>query len=203
MRSQSSTPDSLQEKRRLEKLRWYYEHREHAQKMARDWKAAHKEQVAAALKKWRAANPDKVKASNASRPKRDLEKERVRLTKWRDENRELARQRVRASQAKNPLRVREATTRRRALLKGNRAEPYSRAEIFERDCGVCQLCSRPVEGTWHIDHIIPLSKGGPDASWNVQVAHPECNQRKNDSLDWARAEQMASEHPEWLPEVRR
>ena len=51
---------------------------------------------------------------------------------------------------------------------------------------VCPLCrgwllidpSKP----WHVDHKIPVSKGGRHREDNLQVTHGECNLRKSDKL---------------------
>ena len=65
--------------------------------------------------------------------------------------------------------------------------------LIERDNGVCQICGRPVDindvKDGHIrknyptiDHIIPLSKGGPHTWNNVQLAHMGCNSGKCDRI---------------------
>ena len=48
--------------------------------------------------------------------------------------------------------------------------------IKKRDkmvCGICGKKVRPADLSY--DHIIPLSKGGAHATWNLQVAHLSCN----------------------------
>lgn len=41
--------------------------------------------------------------------------------------------------------------------------------------GCCGICGKELDTEWHIDHILPISKGGPNVSWNLQLAHPLCN----------------------------
>jgi 5-methylcytosine-specific restriction endonuclease McrA len=64
--------------------------------------------------------------------------------------------------------------------------PSTRTAIYERDQWTCQLCSEPVdqdlasEDPFHdwapsLDHIIPQSKGGSHAPWNLRLAHRWCN----------------------------
>lgn len=85
-------------------------------------------------------------------------------------------------------RRREAETRRRARKQRNGVIPYRRADIYERDGWVCQLCLAPVdkELQWPdplcatIDHVIPIVKGGPDSPDNVQLSHARCNMSKGD-----------------------
>lgn len=54
---------------------------------------------------------------------------------------------------------------------------------FEAQGGCCALCQLPLaEDEFEIDHIIPVSHGGPNEAWNLQLLHPLCNQEKNDNL---------------------
>ena len=66
-------------------------------------------------------------------------------------------------------------------------------KVLERDRGVCQICGQPTDiediqngriGRMYptIDHIIPMSKGGPHTWENVQLAHMYCNSGKRDRL---------------------
>lgn len=82
---------------------------------------------------------------------------------------------------------------RRARLEQVESEPYSTDEIAERDgfrCGLCRrkvnmALRRPNPRSASIDHIVPLSKGGDDTRTNVQLAHLDCNVRKNNAMDFA------------------
>ncbi len=57
--------------------------------------------------------------------------------------------------------------------------PALREAVITRDGLVCRLCDEAVApGDVHIDHIIPVSKGGPTRLGNLQVAHSTCNIRK-------------------------
>lgn len=58
-------------------------------------------------------------------------------------------------------------------------EDLDRYEIYNRDEGQCGLCGKSVDiNDFHLDHIIPLSRGGTHESRNVQIAHAFCNQSK-------------------------
>jgi ribosomal protein S27AE len=82
-------------------------------------------------------------------------------------------------------RLREADTQayKRALAWGVKAELVSRAELLKRDGHTCYLC-----GGWlsihdlHIEHIIPVSRGGEHTPGNLKVAHKTCNLRKGKRL---------------------
>lgn len=73
---------------------------------------------------------------------------------------------------------------RRALRLGSpNAERFSLDEIYERDGRRCHLCSKSVkrsEAT--MDHLIPLSLGGPHTRANVALAHRSCNSSKGNRV---------------------
>lgn len=80
----------------------------------------------------------------------------------------------------------EKCRRRRVLKRGGIAEPYTLAEIAQRDHHRCQLCRRKVDMALKVphlkaptvDHVIPVSEGGDDVRANVQLAHFGCNVSK-------------------------
>lgn len=50
--------------------------------------------------------------------------------------------------------------------------------------GLCARCALPLLPTerWHIDHYLPLSRGGQDTLTNLRLMHASCNLAKGDSL---------------------
>ena len=51
--------------------------------------------------------------------------------------------------------------------------------VYEMHGGMCGICKEFVKrNEFHVDHRIPLSKGGMHGYINVQPAHPTCNLRK-------------------------
>lgn len=76
--------------------------------------------------------------------------------------------------------------RKRARELGVAYEPISPRYIFERDgwrCGICHNLTLKSKKVPHpqaptLDHIIPMSVGGPHLKSNVQCACFECNWRK-------------------------
>lgn len=108
------------------------------------------------------SNQHKVKSGGPRRFTPEEAKERIRLS----------------SQAK--------CRRRRAAKRGGVSEPYTLAQIAERDrsrCGLCggrvamkQRVPHPKAPT--IDHVVPVFEGGDDTRANVQLAHFRCNSAK-------------------------
>ena len=48
--------------------------------------------------------------------------------------------------------------------------------------GNCGICSENVDGSYHIDHIYPISKGGLHTQSNLQLTHPRCNRVKSNKI---------------------
>jgi 5-methylcytosine-specific restriction endonuclease McrA len=51
--------------------------------------------------------------------------------------------------------------------------------LWRRQSGRCAICgARMVWGEFHVDHRIPVARGGQHAESNLQLAHPKCNLAK-------------------------
>ena len=83
--------------------------------------------------------------------------------------------------------------RERAKRYGVRYEPVSRLKVYERDGWRCGICSEPIDRDLEhpdprsvsLDHIVPLSLGGPHIAGNCQPAHLRCNIMKSNKVEHA------------------
>jgi 5-methylcytosine-specific restriction endonuclease McrA len=88
--------------------------------------------------------------------------------------------------AANPEKRIAASYMRRALTSAAVAGDVDLRLLWVRQCGVCSLCSRPIDHalTWpdplskSVDHIVPLSKGGTHEQSNLAWTHLVCNLKK-------------------------
>jgi len=152
--------------------------------------------IKAASKKWQKENPEKVKAARRKRELENPEKAKIASKKWGKENPEKAK----AGYKKWCLENREK--RRASSIKWNKKNPTKRRElkIKRRGCGViekgvvariitenifkygviaCEKCGEKCPDNYHIDHIIPLSKGGSNGYDNLQILCSHCNCSKH------------------------
>lgn len=67
------------------------------------------------------------------------------------------------------------THKKRAEALGAAHEPYLRSEVMARWSWACCYCWGRAS---HLDHVIPLKLGGPDAAHNIVPACAGCNLRK-------------------------
>jgi hypothetical protein len=90
---------------------------------------------------------------------------------------------VKKYRAKNPDKVREWSTTR-LLRKTGRLPKGTVKSIGERQHWLCIYCKCDVSQKYHVDHIIPLAKGGKHVPDNIQILCPSCNVRKSSKLDY-------------------
>lgn len=83
-----------------------------------------------------------------------------------------------AYRAKNPEKVREFTRKRRGLMIG-RLPRGTVKRIGERQRWKCVVCLACIKRDYHMDHIMPLAKGGIHEASNLQLLCPPCNVRKS------------------------
>jgi 5-methylcytosine-specific restriction endonuclease McrA len=70
----------------------------------------------------------------------------------------------------------------RSKLKGSFIEDVDRLIVFEKDNGICYLCNQLVDpSNWHLEHMVPISRGGTHSYENVRVSHPMCNWEKGNN----------------------
>jgi 5-methylcytosine-specific restriction endonuclease McrA len=137
---------------------------------------------------WRKNNSEKLKENlklfhqnnpNYRRLDREINFEYYKnyYEKWRSENKE---------------KVNKYSRKRRALKSATLSESYSAQLILEIYGYNCYICFCPIDvnvdrkigknKSWqfalHLDHVIPLSKGGTDLIENIRPTHAVCNLKK-------------------------
>lgn len=138
--------------------------------------------------KYRQAKPEKVKAANDIWRKANLGKRRAYNTIWRKANpkyRDANLERARAYNAKyskshpEKRRIKEHNRRARKRNNGGRLSPNLAETLFKRQRGLCVCCKQPLGEDYHLDHIMPLSRGGKNEDFNIQLLTARCNLQKN------------------------
>jgi len=176
--------DKKRARNRVYMSRWRLEHPEEAKARNKAYREAYPEKVAAGKKRCYERNPSlyialREKWKTANRAKHDAYHKQYRQDEWK--RFAEANKRYRQRNPDKVLRdIRLGNYRRRARMAGVEFEYFLREEIFLRDNGICWICGLKVdESHWHLDHKIPVVKGGPHTRSNVAVSHPTCNNRKH------------------------
>lgn len=105
---------------------------------------------------------------------------------WVRNNREKIRESSRKFGRMHPEVIRMKNHDRRALKRGNGGR-YTEVEIkllFEKQEGKCFYCGDLIYSSFdkelHVDHKVPLSRGGVNSIENIALACSKCNLRKYD-----------------------
>ena len=131
--------------------------------------AAHPEKTNEYAKRWSKANPEKVRAMHAKRRENNIEvriKDRANASKWAKLHPE-----ARRIQEQN----REAKKRENGgVLSKGLAEKLIKLQRGKCACG----CKQPLGDDYHLDHRMPISLGGANEDWNIQLLRRICNIKK-------------------------
>jgi hypothetical protein len=155
-------------------------------------------------KSWRQNNPEyniksrdnvKRKASNKKWAENNKDKIKATQAKWYSNNKDVKLEKNKNWDKNNPDRKRSHARKRRALKNNAASDKYLDLDILSKYGSDCYLCKNAIdlsaprsigskgwESSFHIEHVIPLSKGGNDTIENVRPSHGLCNLRKGSTL---------------------
>ena len=85
---------------------------------------------------------------------------------------------LREYRAKNPHKAREWLQNRRNKKRG-KLPRGTVAKLFELQRGRCANCACSIAAGYHVDHVMPIAKGGKHEPGNVQLLCGPCNLRKS------------------------
>ena len=150
----------------------------------RAYRAAHLEELRAHEAARRAATRLQRSAYQAGYQAAHAEQYETYQRAYHAAHRKEASDRAAAWRIAHPEERRAASHRRRARIAGVESEPFTLRDVIDRDgwrCGICGKKVRPESkgrDRPSLDHVIPISEGGPHTLANAQLAHLGCNARK-------------------------
>ena len=128
---------------------------------------------------WRIANPEAAK-----KDKRGPKEWREKMRRYRATHRDQWDAYMKDWLSRNAERNRHYARNRRALI--NKAPGHHTVADVQaqrtRQRGRCYWCGVKVGRHYHVDHVIPLSKGGDNGPGNIVIACPPCNWHKHARL---------------------
>ena len=167
----AADPDLAREGRRQSARRFREKHPDRVRAGKQAYYKSHSEQILAQKKAYYAENTAKKREYNR----------RYYLVNG-DTLREYSKQ----YNARNPDRMIAHGHRRRALKRGAggtyTAEDLAAIRAAQTDKKgrlICWRCGKPIKGTPHLDHWIPLAGGGTNDPGNLHYMHPKCNMTKS------------------------
>jgi hypothetical protein len=120
-------------------------------------------------------------AENTAYRQTNPERERERYRKYHTGNRELRREYCTARRQADPLWMRLAGGATRARQLGCEVEKFTSADllVYWEANGIaadrCYYSGAELGDGWHLDHMVPLSRGGSHSVENVVPCTPEAN----------------------------
>lgn len=163
-------------------------------------------------KKYRLKNKDKILAYDATyreslrRSPSSMEKNRIKSSEWKKNNRDKINAKIAANKLKNPDKyklmdaarmaryirpagaavIHASNRRARKRANGGSLSIGIAGKLFKLQRGKCACCGAPLGDNYHIDHIEPLSRGGLNADSNIQLLTALCNMQKHakDPIDF-------------------
>ena len=145
------------------------ENKERLKEYDQSYRKENKERIREIKRQWRAENPEKVRDQKRREYLKNKQDYLDRAAKWR---------------AENPEKKRLNDQKRRARKLENGCENFTKEQLKEHwvqegiDPKRCYYCEEaPFE---HIDHYVPLAKGGPHFMSNLRPSCASCNTSKSD-----------------------
>lgn len=169
------------EKRNTESAAWRELNKEKKKADAAEYYKNNSEARKEYSRAWREANPELASATLKNYSITNREKRNQATAIWRAANPEKVKQRFKLWSAANPQagRIRAQNRKSRKLLNGGVLSSDLPKKLFKLQKGKCACCGKPLEGGYHLDHIMPLALGGANTDDNIQLLRPKCNLQKN------------------------
>lgn len=133
-----------------------------------------------AQRKQQASSPERLESK---RRYRHSPHGRTMNRRYAQSDRGKGRQRIYLQSEKGKLMQRAASQRRRALER-NAPGSHNAQDIelqFRSQNGLCWWCEKSLS-RYHVDHVIPLSRGGSNDPQNLVISCPSCNDSKGAKL---------------------
>ena len=153
------------EKYRSASRRWRDRNLDVARQRTKEWRHDNQNRVREYKKEVYWANPEKARAEKRVSRLRHALNYNARTSAWKKAN---------------PNKVRASTENRRAK-KRQASGSHSASDvkrILIRQGKRCVYCKASLDAGYHVDHIVPLAKGGRNGPDNLQCLCPTCNMSK-------------------------
>jgi len=158
--------------------RYYYKNnREWALAYAKEYNHNHKEQTLRTKRQYEQRHHEKRIISR----KKYYKDHKEYFSKWHKQY---------GQTVKGRFSSQKASQKRRAIKANAECEIFEPVEILERDNYICQYCGRKTRPDFknpfhalypNVDHIVPLSLGGPHTKQNTQCLCRQCNVKKRNT----------------------
>lgn len=185
-----------EEKRKASKRKYYEKNKALVIANSKVWKKENPDKVKAGARVYRDNNKEFLKSLQDSWVKNNPDKVKAKSKRYYDANPEKCRERAKDYRINNLDKCKEgmakyrSTPNYKAIDHNNSAIKRTRLntgtlskDIVDRllklQNGKCPCCGELLGNDYHLDHIMPLSKGGKNVDSNIQLLKSTCNLNKH------------------------
>jgi 5-methylcytosine-specific restriction endonuclease McrA len=176
-RYRAEYPEKVKEINRKASAKYYAENKEKVAAGIADWKTKNKERSLATTRTWQTKNIGRMKAAQDRYVANHPEKVQAKGKKWRDANSEWLSQYRKLNTGK--IRIYAQNRRAKIRANGGALSFNITQKLFVLQRGLCPCCKQPLGENYHLDHIMPVSRGGPNIDENMQLLRQSCNNQKH------------------------
>ncbi len=159
-------------------------YRENNKERYQQWWKDNRDKASEYRKNWRKNNPEKAKEIDRNGRIKYADRIRTYEREYAAAHREKFRAGSKKWRIENPERVMDNSVRYRTKKRstGQRLSHGLTKRLYAQQNGLCAICRLAMDGVFHRDHIMPISKGGKHEDSNIQLTHPKCNLSKGSKL---------------------
>lgn len=166
---------------------FYLKNNKAIKKYKKEWQEKNKDKIKERLHQYYEENKDKIKKRSNKWRKNNLERKKVTNLLWQLNNPDKVKEgrKKYRNKVKNDPQFR---LKEKARLHNRRNAPGSHTKedlekLFKQQNNCCYWCREELT-SYHIDHIIPLSKGGSNNPGNLCISCPSCNLKKGAKMPY-------------------
>ncbi|MCA9367107.1 HNH endonuclease [Candidatus Kaiserbacteria bacterium] len=176
-----NNPDVMTERNR----RYYIANKRKISKRNREYHQRNRARMNRISSKYYAENRDAMREKQREWQEQNPNWRKERYAKHKEEEKRYAKLWIK----ENPEKRREYDRNKRArrkMAEGTHTADDIKA-LYEGQGGKCWYCGIDVGDDYHVDHFIPLSKGGSNDVGNLRISCPKCNMQKHakDPHEWS------------------